>query len=301
MIAGVTQSLASVDVHEQISEEKKKRAGFVMGGEVANKLQERMKELNESLSKTVEENQNICHMDFDGQKDGLSPQKESSLEDPSQWMRKTENAPLRDTTLPPVLKPNLHAPIPQGFSPEVYLFFNKDVAQKYRVGTLSKTDAAIDHYKKYGYKEKRSYGDKYFDPESYLSLNSDVATFAANYSDKWAFAAFHYYVLAPLENRPFIPSNFDAELYLKLNPDVATAAKSMADPTSFAVTHYLTYGRKEKRHYDVPIPSDFVASVYYQLNDDVLQAVLTSNDALDFAAQHHYRHYGYFEGRSYKY
>lgn len=207
VIVGVTQSLASVDVHEQISEEKKKRAGFVMGGEVANKLQERMKELNESLSKTVEENESTCHMDFDGQKDGLSPQKESSLEYPSQWVRRTENAPLRDTTLPPVLKPNLHAPIPQGFSPEVYLFFNKDVAQKYRVGTLSKTDAAIDHYKKYGHKEKRHYDvpiPSDFVASVYYQLNDDVLQAVLTSNDALDFAAQHHYRhYGYFEGRPY--------------------------------------------------------------------------------------------------
>ena len=293
-ILGISQNHASLQVNEENTEIKQKCVGFVLGGEIAKKLQERMRQLDHSYPENRQENQ------ITNQADGSPYHATAKTENPSPEIRNGEDVPPRDPTLPPALRPNLHAPLPQGFSPEVYLYYNKDAAQHYGVGVLSKSDAAFDHYMKFGYKEKRAYADKYFDPESYLALNGDVAAFATNYSDKWAFAAFHRYVLGPHENRPYVSKNFDAELYIKLNPDVAVASHSTSDPLSFAVTHYLSYGRNEQRQYDVALPSDFVAAVYYQINDDVLQAVLSSGDDLELAAKRHYRYYGYFEKRAYR-
>lgn len=203
--------------------------------------------------------------------------------------------------------------LPDDFSLTYYTFWVPQVVS-FMPEIQDRNKATLMHVLNFGSPIVYYMYDHFFDPQSYLEHNPDIAEASRAASKPLVFAIDHYYRRGVQEKRPFIPRTFDEGTYLRLNQDVCDAANQTEDPLKFAREHYLNHGRHDAgRRCTVPFYG-FSADNYFDYNRDVEEELYkqpfctVSSDGksrsvdsklyVDFAINH-YKRYGYFQGRQY--
>jgi hypothetical protein len=149
-----------------------------------------------------------------------------------------------------------------------------------------------EHFEKFGQAAGLTKISRYFDEETYLAQNQDIAQFvrtANNQNRPFATGLDHFIQFGYAEGRSRVSPEYDEVFYLKRHPEITPFVENGTFKSGFQ--HFIKFGKTEGRY-----GTSFLEPRYLSDNPDVAAVVETGSLK---TGREHYLKFGQFESNRY--